>query len=1210
MQHCYVPEDIQHIVCLSWGLPGEVLLGGSKLALITTDDEIQESWKSPPLANACKLASFSHDASLVASTGGHDRLVKVWRRGFIGGGNERFDPVYLSHPGTVTSLKWRGRPRIEEHAEAVLYTTCSDGNLRVWTTIDPHCLHILELWSQLDLFSCIQPRSPLSPTPFKKRYVVIIDKWDFYQAVEDAAHRNNGGEREQHTRVHLREIVSNDPEVCMVLDDNGNMSAWGLERIGCKTRFGHRAMNIAHAENLGVPFPHGVTPKEDFAILRSFVSHSKDGSLDLLAHLFDGRIQWLSSPIERLFDPAPPPQCMRLKFEFTGHSQTIQCLASESRSRCIISLAEKGEILTWRQSESSITRQSAIACRSKILGMQILPGGDFAILMEESRISCWSLATAKASLVATTAFVPPHNACLSEPEGLADLAEVRLLVIGPSLQARVVVINIQPEVVKVSVGPELRITDKGIAMSGRVNGDIEGEAHMPDNVLAQPISASLVAIAEQGRGLQRFELRSQYDTDSLYFTKYAATALDSSLPGTIICNKTHTAIINSTHDELRIWNVWPGQCELSYSFEAHETIVAVRWGPRGHWESLLAVALHHRVIVFLPTGFEMTSRLAPWRLVSSTSLMDFSTLPLTDLTWTGKTNLMIAAGSQLFALKLSLLHMKDDSAAADTNASSQAHTTLESMIVATNTTLPVFHPQYILYLVLCGALLDAQSLLTKLHDRLKVWTEGDPLSSSVDSFNTTSLETNLNGYVNGHGTYSTVKHKSQDNGFDDETALALNERLASSNLPWLSKLEHQNLRCLCRATAVAWKSLSSVDGLGLTHLVEHQLHADPASRIMSDRWRMTTHAMLSNSQEVLLGNTLTTQRTQSFHWSAARKHHTTLWILPRETLLSHFEMIARAEYTKSEDRDPLDCSLFYLALRKKSVLQGLWRMAHGHREREQTMRVLAQDFDEPRWKTAALKNAYALLGRRRAMYAAAWFLLADEGKSAVNVLLGPEVNDLELAISVARVFDGDDGPVLKALVEDVILLQAVEEGDRWKAIYGCLILGRQDLALRACTQPLAGIFPNTQKSCATLEAQMWWKSDPSVIRVYTHLRDEWLKVPSRRNLRFPVSPKEESDAVRAAARTYMRMGCGWLALDLMRSWTFTNVTQDVGSTRVEAEGDATDSVEVTELSPSHQNERQMQERSSSPPASHDWAAGRKKVVEEPSASSILDSFDF
>jgi hypothetical protein len=80
---------------------------------------------------------------------------------------------------------------------------------------------------------------------------------------------------------------------------------------------------------------------------------------------------------------------------------------------------------------------------------------------------------------------------------------------------------------------------------------------------------------------------------------------------------------------------------------------------------------------------------------------------------------------------------------------------------------------------------------------------------------------------------------------------------------------------------------------------------------------------------------------------------------------AQFEVVARNEYTRSEDKNPVDCSLLYLALRKKAVLQGLWRMASWNKEQVATQKLLANNFSDAKWKTAASKNAYALLSKRR-----------------------------------------------------------------------------------------------------------------------------------------------------------------------------------------------------------------------------------------------------
>jgi hypothetical protein len=66
-----------------------------------------------------------------------------------------------------------------------------------------------------------------------------------------------------------------------------------------------------------------------------------------------------------------------------------------------------------------------------------------------------------------------------------------------------------------------------------------------------------------------------------------------------------------------------------------------------------------------------------------------------------------------------------------------------------------------------------------------------------------------------------------------------------------------------------------------------------------------------------------------------------------------------------EERDPTACCLFYFALGKVRLVLGLWRQAAWHPEQGVMLKFLSNDFDQPRWKTAALKNAFALLGKRR-----------------------------------------------------------------------------------------------------------------------------------------------------------------------------------------------------------------------------------------------------
>ena len=84
------------------------------------------------------------------------------------------------------------------------------------------------------------------------------------------------------------------------------------------------------------------------------------------------------------------------------------------------------------------------------------------------------------------------------------------------------------------------------------------------------------------------------------------------------------------------------------------------------------------------------------------------------------------------------------------------------------------------------------------------------------------------------------------------------------------------------------------------------------------------------------------------------------------------EVIARTEYMAGDSRDPVACSLFYFALGKHKLVQGLWRQAAWHKEQAVMLQFMSNDFTQPRWRTAALKNAYALLGKRRFGKRRAW----------------------------------------------------------------------------------------------------------------------------------------------------------------------------------------------------------------------------------------------
>lgn len=93
-------------------------------------------------------------------------------------------------------------------------------------------------------------------------------------------------------------------------------------------------------------------------------------------------------------------------------------------------------------------------------------------------------------------------------------------------------------------------------------------------------------------------------------------------------------------------------------------------------------------------------------------------------------------------------------------------------------------------------------------------------------------------------------------------------------------------------------------------------------------------------------------------------------------------------------------------------------------------------------------NEFLRLTYGHTEYAAAFFLLADHLQDAVNVCLN-QLKDLQLAVAIARVYEGDRGLVLTKLLEEEVLAVAAKEGNRWLASWAFWMLNRKDMAVRA-----------------------------------------------------------------------------------------------------------------------------------------------------------------
>jgi len=197
------------------------------------------------------------------------------------------------------------------------------------------------------------------------------------------------------------------------------------------------------------------------------------------------------------------------------------------------------------------------------------------------------------------------------------------------------------------------------------------------------------------------------------------------------------------------------------------------------------------------------------------------------------------------------------------------------------------------------------------------------------------------------------------------------------------------------------------------------------------------------------------------------------------------------------------------------------------------VQFLSNDFTQPRWRTAALKNAYALLGKRRFEYAAAFFVLGGSLKDAVNVCLR-HLDDFQLAVALARVIEGqDDGPVLRNILYETVIPLAFKKGNRWLGSWTFWLLHRRDLAVRILVTPLQDVASALDISITEFGNPHY--DDPSLALLFSQLKSKTLQTAKGTS---EISGRVEFNFVLQMARVFTRMGCHALALDLVRSWSF------------------------------------------------------------------------
>ncbi|ORX95907.1 hypothetical protein K493DRAFT_22306 [Basidiobolus meristosporus CBS 931.73] len=265
-------------------------------------------------------------------------------------------------------------------------------------------------------------------------------------------------------------------------------------------------------------------------------------------------------------------------------------------------------------------------------------------------------------------------------------------------------------------------------------------------------------------------------------------------------------------------------------------------------------------------------------------------------------------------------------------------------------------------------------------------------------------------------------------------------------------------------------------------------------------------------------------------WNDAKSYGFALWINNEDTFKRQMELIGKSHYMAKEDKDPVESTIYYLALKKVKLLHSLWKNVSYHKEKPAMVKFLANDFTEPRWQQAALKNAFVLLGKQRYEYAAAFFLLGGRLNDAVRVCLN-YLNDFQLAIAICRCYEGDNSPTLKDLVREHVLVQGFTSGDRWLVALGFWLLGEREKSFKALMMPLANLTQGIGLDEEPAESRI----DPASLVLLQSFKDKPYKF---RWDQLSLTPEQETNYIWEVIAAYQDLGCPLLALEITQTWEF------------------------------------------------------------------------
>ncbi|KAI9006205.1 RAVE protein 1 C terminal-domain-containing protein [Gaertneriomyces semiglobifer] len=1162
---------------LSWGGQGQLLVAGKRLTIWeqpkrNSAQEVSEEglrlvW-SVELAAEAVAAEFSPDADFFSTYGADDPLVKIWyqNRQEGSGGGPTYDFCYLPHPRTVVNVEWRKTSEKRWSVEDNILKTISTDNIcRFWAPMTVSEPYRFDLRVTIDPCDFPLTEDVDAASPRHTCHIHWLDTEEIKKAVH--AEQRTGqpsttdSGRAGSTLLKSQKVldtVKDYPDMLFHIQSDGSMVVWAVQGLTGQPRRIPKVLVVM--KNVGT------VPQSDFGFFTSkvIVYHSVrndkhypivfPAEVQIFGQRGDGAMRCYTMNLDDFFATSWIAPRLALKHAWDGPRKVTKRFWRHPNMNLMACAANTEEVVVFRTvaSHSGLKATDALTAAANIpistteiasTSVVWLPNGPFAMVHDKTLRIHQVQDAGHLQLGVLPGLVSEKPLLLLEamydPSGTTTPDNRTVHVIALTDDATVFIWAVSfvnssfqsSDLVSCKKLPLPTSTQVVFAAATDVMASVyypysplgahlfltySSDSHFRFWNTADGCLSSISASSEDyWEMVAEFESKEEIEL-------MAASAFGK------LCT-----VVNK--DGMREVTVWSNEStglamRKEWSVMVGDEVLGLDWYFSSGGQHLLAVARSNRIQVYCQIRLSNVDDSPSW---TSTRDIDLDrSNPAVAISWLTNGSLLVATEFYMSVYEKWL----DSREPADATGPQQ----LFSMVAELNGRLPDHHPQLLLQYLLWGKFAFVEYSLSLLYHFIKLMVENNvsitwtplPLWKVFsDNENDKKIEPQYDALFSfGEDDMPKV---AEVGVFGEEQAAYVTDQLTRISLPGTTGPEQMALVAIIDTLVQVEKQRRSLDENGVRYLLFlrfflfSQKSFPPPLRPKEVTTRDIAWAYYSDSQDMFV-DFLHQCYNNKFTWPDAKATGLGFWLRSPDALRRTMETIARNQYIGKDDtRNPVDCALFYLALRKKNVLLGLWKLANSHPEQPAMLRFLSNDFEDERWKSAALKNAFALLGKQRYEYAVAFFLLADKLKDAVNVCL-KQLNDMSLAIVICRLYEGEDGPVLLETLRNQLLPRAIEADDRWLATVLFTMLKRRDKAIFALMMPLTTLCESDESIVTTAIPHRYL--DPSLLVLYSHLRRTYkgLRIPQPR-----VPLDMEVEFVYRSSQTYERLGAPALALHVI-----------------------------------------------------------------------------